>query len=617
MLAGSVVADVLALLAFTVALGIVEIGTVATSEMLLVAAKIAAFFLVTILLGIKLFPYASRFLTRAGLTGRTFNFMLVLILAVAFGELAKGAGLHAILGAFFAGLFLRENVLGIALSREIKNAARDTSVGLLAPVFFITAGFQVSFGIFQEQLDLFLIVFAVAIVGKTLGTALFYLPSGHGWRESLVIGAGMNGRGAVDIILIAIALEMGIIEQDIFSILVFMALLTTATVPVTLKTGISWLHRRGELIRSILERVGTIIVGAGPLARTLARLLVRSRTVVLVDNNVNHCVVSKSEGLTAIYGSALKERVLSEAQAGHADTLIAMTPNVEVNTLVTQSARDVFSIPNVYLLQAGAEQDEQIQTRRHLQADALFARSVDLEDWDHRISHGNFTQVSKSIERNEDAASYTARLHDEKSCIVLALSRGEEYLPLHEQTELIKGDEVYVLYAADKPSIKQDRFDRVAATCPILDLRKINSADDFFDLVGNILSERLNVDNESLARTFLQGETWSSTVVSPGLAIPHILLIGQHPFQLLIARSIDGIHFPNQDPRVHIIFVMASSREDRNFHLRALSAIAQIVQDASFEEQWMAADNTEALRELILKADRRRFPDNEITPSET
>ena len=173
----------------------------------------------------------------------------------------------------------------------------------------------------------------------------------------------MNGRGGVDIILIGIALEMGLIEQNTFSILVFMALLTTAVVPVALKTGVGWLKERGELVRSGSEKSGIIIVGAGPLARWLARALSESSDVTLVDSNENNCLVSKSEGLSVVHGSALQQQVLSEADAANAALLIAMTPNVEVNTIVAQTSRDVFEVPDVYLFQTGSESDMQTRIR--------------------------------------------------------------------------------------------------------------------------------------------------------------------------------------------------------------------------------------------------------------
>jgi Na+:H+ antiporter len=609
MMAGALVADILSLLVFSMVLGIVDVGTLAVGDMLLVALKAGAFFVVTILVGMRVFPYIGRLLTGAGLTGRTFNFTLVLIIAVLFGELAEIAGLHAILGAFIAGLFLRENVLGLTLSRDLREAVQDTSLGLLTPIFFVTAGFSVSFGVFQEQLGLFVVIFFVAIVGKTLGTALFYLPSRNGWRESLVIGLGMNGRGGVDIILIGISLELGIIGQDIFSILVFMALLTTSIVPLALKSGIGWLNRRGELARPGSEKEGTVIVGAGPLARTLARALTDSGTVTLVDSNENHCMVSKSEGLNAVHGSALQEQILSTAQVPCAESLIVMTTNAEVNAIVAQMARDVFHVPNVHILPGESSVKEQEAIRKHLRAGALFAGPVDLEEWDHWISHGKTSQSVVLIDEDTPSAVYVSRLHKERSCLVIAVRRGGESSALHDGTELKAGDSVVVLCVEDAPVIQRDRFDRIVMDCPILDLHGINSAEDFFDLAAGTLSERLDVNKESLSRLFLQGEAWSSTVVAPGLAIPHIFLTGEHPFQLLIARSLNGIHFPNQDEPVSIIFVLVSTQEHRNFHLRALSAIAQIAQDESFEKRWTAAGGPEDLRNLILNGDRRRFPD--------
>src|SRR5690606_8271789 len=139
----------------------------------------------------------------------------------------------------------------------------------------------------------------------------------------------MNGRGAVEIIVAGIGLQMGLISQEIFSILVFMAIFTTATVPLLLKWGTDWLRRRGELVRSGEARRGALIIGAGPLARTLAQVLSQSHPVWLVDSNPEQCALAESEGLTVIQGNALQEQVLSEAQAAHAGSFLAMTGNAE------------------------------------------------------------------------------------------------------------------------------------------------------------------------------------------------------------------------------------------------------------------------------------------------
>src|SRR5690606_24840280 len=158
-------------------------------------------------------------------------------------------------------------------SQDLMGAVRDSSIGFLAPIFFVTAGFQVSLSVFRDDLTLLLAIIGVATVGKVVGTAAFYLLSGNGWREGLTIGGGMNGRGAVERIVAGIALEMGLITREVFSILVFMAIFTTATVPFFLKWGTEWLRSRGELVRAQGRRSGLIILGAGPTAREVARAL--------------------------------------------------------------------------------------------------------------------------------------------------------------------------------------------------------------------------------------------------------------------------------------------------------------------------------------------------------
>jgi Kef-type K+ transport system membrane component KefB/Trk K+ transport system NAD-binding subunit/mannitol/fructose-specific phosphotransferase system IIA component (Ntr-type) len=612
MMAGALVADILSLLVFSAILGVVDIGSVEIGGLALVLLKASLFFAVTVFVGMKVFPYVGRLISNAGLTGRTFNFTLVLILALAFGELAEIAGLHAILGAFIAGLFLRENVLGKTLSRDLRNAVQDTSIGMLAPIFFVTAGFQVSFSISGGEWLLFGAVLLAASVGKTIGTAVSYLPSKHGWREALVIGAGMNGRGGVDIILIGIALEMGILTQNLFSILIFMAILTTTVVPVALKRGVKWLKDRDELVQTDDERRGVVLIGAGPLARAIAHIVADDHPVTLVDSNENHCRVCRSEGLKAVHGSALQEQVLAEAGAAQAEMLIAMTSNIEVNTVVAQTASDVFHVPDVHLLQAGESTQERSALLRHLKANVLFGRSIDLEEWDYRISHGKVSRKQDEVPEDTDATAFAESVFESARCLILAVQRRDEPVPFHDRMLLEKGDVVFLICPEDREESQRDRFDEMAASCPVLDLKGINSAEDFFELAAGVLAEGLDVDRDSLARSFLQSETWSSTVVAPGLAVPHILLTGKHPFRMLIARSLTGIHFPGHDEPVHIIFVLVSTREERNFHLRALSAVAQIAQDDAFERRWMTASSTEALREIILGADRRRYV---VTPS--
>ncbi len=95
---------------------------------------------------------------------------------------------------------------------------------------------------------LLLVILILAFVGKVVGSWLFALPTKLTSKEGLVIGLGMNGRGTVEIIIVSIGLSLGIISQSLFSILVFMAIFTTALVPLTVTLGVEWLERAGELV---------------------------------------------------------------------------------------------------------------------------------------------------------------------------------------------------------------------------------------------------------------------------------------------------------------------------------------------------------------------------------
>ena len=95
-------------------------------------------------------------------------------------------------------------------------------------------------------------------------------------------------------------------------------------------------------------------------------------------------------------------------------------------------------------------------------------------------------------------------------------------------------------------------------------------------------------------------EKEGSSAISPGLAIPHIIIDGEQTFSILLARCRKGITFSESAPMVQAVFVLVGTRDERNFHLRALSTIAEIVQDPHFEKRWLRAKSEKALRDVAL-----------------
>ena len=158
----------------------------------------------------------------------------------------------------------------------------------------------------------------------------------------------------------------------------------------------------------------------------------------------------------------------------------------------------------------------------------------------------------------------------------------------------------------ERDEIVEDRFDQLIRECEILDIQGGQSAEKIFREVSTILAGRLATEEYVLFEKFLHREAEGGTVVQPGFAIPHIVVEGENQFDILLVRARDGINFPHAPDPVRIMFVLAGSADQRNYHLRALMAIAQIAQEKQFEQRWLAARDAEAIRNLVLLSTRTR-----------
>lgn len=161
-----------------------------------------------------------------------------------------------------------------------------------------------------------------------------------------------------------------------------------------------------------------------------------------------------------------------------------------------------------------------------------------------------------------------------------------------------------ILHKRDK--IIKDRFDHLIEGSLVLDLEEEMNRDDFFQLVSKVLSPRLGINFNQIKSLLIKREEESHTVIEEGLAIPHIVVPGENKFEIVLVRARKGIMFSPQEGPVHIIFVLVGSIDERNFHLRALMAIAQIVRESDFYENWMRMKDQQSLKMLILSSTRKR-----------
>lgn len=158
----------------------------------------------------------------------------------------------------------------------------------------------------------------------------------------------------------------------------------------------------------------------------------------------------------------------------------------------------------------------------------------------------------------------------------------------------------------ERDELPRDRFDELVENAIIIDLDRKLELTEFFNLTSTELAKKISVDKKDIFKLLCEREMDTSTVIGPGIAVPHIIIKGDNLFELMLVRAKGGIHFPEAQEAVTTVFVLAGSSDQRNFHLRALAAIAQILQTKGFEDKWFQAKDEEDLRDLILLAKRRR-----------
>jgi Kef-type K+ transport system membrane component KefB len=135
-------------------------------------------------------------------------------------------GIHALFGAFMAGLIMPADQ---EFRRLVTDKIEDLSIVLLLPLFFVVTGLRTRIDfLVQGSLWIpFAWILIVAVAGKFGGTAFAARLVGQSWKDSLALGALMNSRGLMELIVLNIGYDLGIISIQIFSMLVLMALITT------------------------------------------------------------------------------------------------------------------------------------------------------------------------------------------------------------------------------------------------------------------------------------------------------------------------------------------------------------------------------------------------------
>jgi Kef-type K+ transport system membrane component KefB len=149
-------------------------------------------------------------------------FMILLISCL----LTESIGIHAMFGAFLAGTIMPEDG---GFKARLVASIEDVSTLILLPVFFAFTGLRTEIGLLSDVHSWLIagFVIAVAVIGKMGGSMVAARFTGFDWRESAGLGSLMNTRGLVELVVLNIGYEIGVLTPKIFTILVLMALVTT------------------------------------------------------------------------------------------------------------------------------------------------------------------------------------------------------------------------------------------------------------------------------------------------------------------------------------------------------------------------------------------------------
>lgn len=213
------------------------------------------------LLGLAAFAAALWFLVRPLLRwmanayhrrGYLSNDLMSLVLLLALGGALAGEslGVHALFGAFVVGVMTPRRPEFV---RAIVGRMQDLVVVLLLPIFFALTGLQTRIDLLSG-VDMWLycaLVLIVAIAGKFGGASIAARATGLSWREAGALGVLMNTRGLVELILLNVGLEIGVITPSVFTMMVVMALVTTVvTTPL-----LQWIYPTPRAVTEAASRV--------------------------------------------------------------------------------------------------------------------------------------------------------------------------------------------------------------------------------------------------------------------------------------------------------------------------------------------------------------------------
>lgn len=251
-IAAGMVDDTTAWIILSIIMGLASGTGVTAFGILQSVGSVIAFLVISFTAGRWLVKAAISY-TQDNLTLPDRMLTLVVVMAFGWGAITQAIGLEALFGAFIMGILFGQMP---RLQESVIHKLESITLSIFAPIFFALAGLKVNI---TNLLDLNLMgiglmVLAVAIFGKVVGCYVGgRLIGGQNHWTALSIGFGLNARGAMEIIIATIGLNLGVLTQDMFSIIVLMAIITSLMAPPLLRWSLTRIQPEGRELERLRQ----------------------------------------------------------------------------------------------------------------------------------------------------------------------------------------------------------------------------------------------------------------------------------------------------------------------------------------------------------------------------
>ena len=333
--------DITAWCILAAVIAIVKAGTFASSMYVILLALV---YVLAMLFVVKPFlkKVGDLYATRDNLSKPVVAiFLLTLIIS---SYLSEVIGIHALFGAFLTGAIMPDIT---KIRNIIIEKVEDIALILLLPLFFVFTGLRTQIGLINDpylwKITGFIIL--VAVVGKFFGSALAARFVGQNWRDSLTIGALMNTRGLMELVVLNIGYDLGVLSSEIFTMMVIMALVTTFMTGPAIDL-INYIFKRKEVIipKEISNSAFKILISFGnnEKGKSLLRLANSFVKKQKENTNITALHLSLSDEMHAYnleeYEQEAFEPILLESKTINQEITTIFKATVDIETDITDIA---------------------------------------------------------------------------------------------------------------------------------------------------------------------------------------------------------------------------------------------------------------------------------------